>query len=208
MRYSDIVPPEERKTLSREEYKRRYLQLYQRKRAAEHRAAAGVLSNAEWYAKYPEYKAAVTEKDTRRRFSGWKRAVSIALLTDPLGYEVARKKRNKENLTERWRNIAYGISTADYERMLASQNGRCAICGRTSAESNKTGRALHVDHCHSTGVVRALLCGQCNAGLGYFHEDISRLLMAVVYLQIHDLPAPATGPEQIRQIAPDPQEPA
>jgi hypothetical protein len=53
-----------------------------------------------------------------------------------------------------------GVSDADYERMLAAQDGHCAICPSTP----KT-RRLHVDHDHRTGAVRGLLCHRCNRAL-------------------------------------------
>ncbi len=57
----------------------------------------------------------------------------------------------------------FGLSRADYDRLLSDQKGCCKICGGT----NKSGWALHVDHCHETGVVRALLCGPCNMVVGW-----------------------------------------
>lgn len=62
---------------------------------------------------------------------------------------------------------AYGITQQDYVLMLVQQNGVCAICG-----SNNNGKALHIDHDHKTGKVRALLCAFCNHGLGYIENSI------------------------------------
>lgn len=67
----------------------------------------------------------------------------------------------KERSRERQLKRTYGITQADYDAMLASQNGGCAICGRKPGA-----RPLHVDHCHDTGAVRGLLCHQCNWYLG------------------------------------------
>lgn len=53
-----------------------------------------------------------------------------------------------------------GVTDAEYERMLAAQDGHCALCPSTP----KT-RRLHVDHDHKTGRVRGLLCHRCNRGL-------------------------------------------
>lgn len=71
----------------------------------------------------------------------------------------------------------YGITGAEYDMMFAAQQGACAICGVTSD------RALHVDHDHTTGRVRALLCFNCNIMLGYAHEDTSILRAAIEYLE-------------------------
>jgi hypothetical protein len=56
-----------------------------------------------------------------------------------------------------------GVSTEDYERMLAAQGGGCAICG-----AKPKSRRLHVDHDHRTGTVRGLLCFQHNRAIPYY----------------------------------------
>jgi len=73
----------------------------------------------------------------------------------------------------------YGISLAEYDKMLEEQEGECKICGTTDSQGK--GR-FHVDHCHITGEVRGLLCHNCNRGLGYFKDNITSLLEAVRYL--------------------------
>lgn len=75
----------------------------------------------------------------------------------------------------------FGLTLADYNRMLAEQNGCCAICRNPQAD--KRTKRYHVDHCHATGRVRGLLCSSCNLGLGKFHDDAERLERAVVYLR-------------------------
>ena len=61
----------------------------------------------------------------------------------------------------------YGLSQGAYDAMLDGQGGGCALCGQKC----KSGRSLAVDHCHTTGTVRGLLCGNCNRGLGMFQDD-------------------------------------
>ena len=73
----------------------------------------------------------------------------------------------------------YGITTDTYYQMLKSQNGVCKICSQACL----TGRELCVDHCHTTGKVRGLLCGKCNSGLGSFNDNIQSLKMAIEYLE-------------------------
>lgn len=65
----------------------------------------------------------------------------------------------------------YGITNDDYLQMLAEQNGACAIC----RQRPNGVKPLHVDHCHRTGVVRGLLCHQCNWYLGKVDRDPSIL---------------------------------
>lgn len=66
------------------------------------------------------------------------------------------------NNKERKRNFnymrAYGLTTEDVDALIAAQGGRCKLCG------NET--MLVVDHEHSTGVVRGMLCNKCNRALG------------------------------------------
>ncbi|WP_347056842.1 endonuclease VII domain-containing protein [Blastococcus sp. HT6-30] len=71
----------------------------------------------------------------------------------------------------------YGITAAEADVMLAAQGGVCAVC--------RTNPAEHVDHDHQTGAVRALLCFNCNGGLGQFRDDPDLLHMAAFYVQHH-----------------------
>ena len=74
----------------------------------------------------------------------------------------------------------FGISLDEYDKMLEKQNGVCAIC---RGPHKGRGSFFHVDHCHSNGTVRGLLCSHCNVGLGYFSDNISNLENAILYLR-------------------------
>jgi hypothetical protein len=89
------------------------------------------------------------------------------------------RDRKEEQRVARLRR-KYNLSIADFDSMLASQNGLCAICG-TDKPPGRHGR-WNVDHCHTTGKVRGLLCNRCNAGLGQFNDSPQRLLAAIQYL--------------------------
>ncbi len=71
----------------------------------------------------------------------------------------------------------YGITAGDADAMLAAQDGLCAIC--------RAAPAAHVDHDHETGAVRALLCFNCNGGLGQFKDDPAVLRAAADYVEAH-----------------------
>lgn len=71
----------------------------------------------------------------------------------------------------------YGITEEQYDRMLAAQGGRCAIC-----QEEPNGGKLFVDHCHSTKAVRGLLCVGCNTLLGGY-ERMKEL--APAYLAVY-----------------------
>lgn len=71
---------------------------------------------------------------------------------------------SKKNI-ERQLKSRYKIDLKQYENLLQSQSNGCAICGKKTAFNSGIGR-LHVDHCHKTGIIRGLLCSQCNTTLG------------------------------------------
>lgn len=64
---------------------------------------------------------------------------------------------------------AYGITLAEYDLMLVEQGGVCAICGRPPKEGKRTTR-LAVDHDHTSGRVRKLLCTGCNLMIALFER--------------------------------------
>ena len=77
----------------------------------------------------------------------------------------------------------YGITLADYDRMVEKQDGKCAICESTEPRSN--GARFAIDHDHKTGKVRGLLCGLCNTAIGKFKDDVALLQSAIEYLRDH-----------------------
>ncbi len=90
---------------------------------------------------------------------------------DPDKYSELILKRNLKKL--------YKLSLEDYNNLIKQQNGLCKICRRT----NTSGRRLSVDHNHSTGKVRGLLCGPCNVAIGMLQEDSRRLTTVIEYLK-------------------------
>lgn len=89
----------------------------------------------------------------------------------------------QEGLTSRYLKRTYGIVYQDYKNMLEEQKGVCKICkgeGFTMAKHHKL--KLVVDHCHSTGKVRGLLCHNCNRALGLLQDDEKICKEAANYL--------------------------
>jgi len=90
-----------------------------------------------------------------------------------------RGRKNKELHHGSTRNYhlkrRYGIGVAEFDALLASQGGVCAICGTLKPE--------HVDHDHAYGNVRGILCFNCNGGLGQFKDSPDLLQNAIGYLR-------------------------
>lgn len=89
--------------------------------------------------------------------------------------------RSSDEADRVWeRNLArYGLTPADYDRMLAEQDGRCATCQRAM---NWGGKRLCVDHDHATGQVRQLLCSTCNTVIGFIEKHDVPFDALVAYL--------------------------
>jgi hypothetical protein len=105
------------------------------------------------------------ERDAERRSGGYRWPESHAS-------RRARKIRKK-----------YNMSIADYDRMFAEQAGKCGIC-REECEQQ-----LGVDHDHTSGAVRGLLCNRCNMAIGLMFDQAEIAERAAVYLRAHGSPA-------------------
>lgn len=73
---------------------------------------------------------------------------------------------------------SYGLTEDEFSKMLKEQNHSCAICKTTD-----WGRpSPSIDHCHTTGKVRGLLCNNCNRGLGLLKDSQEIIENAIKYL--------------------------
>jgi hypothetical protein len=75
----------------------------------------------------------------------------------------------------------YGLEPEQFEAMVRAQTNRCAIC----SEDMGQGKGRHVDHCHVTGKVRALLCNHCNSALGHAKDNPMTLRAMADYVERH-----------------------
>ena len=91
----------------------------------------------------------------------------------------ARFRAQANRRAARYEFRQFGITEEDYDRMLAEQDGLCAICRQPEPE----GRRLHVDHDHDTDEVCGLLCGPCNRGIGMLGEDPVVIEAALAYVR-------------------------
>jgi len=92
------------------------------------------------------------------------------------------KKCMTERTSRSFRKLRYGMTFEEYEQMLEKQMNCCAICKATVEEN---GRLLSVDHDHSNGKVRQILCDRCNRMLGQVQDNPAILAAAADYLIKH-----------------------
>ena len=86
------------------------------------------------------------------------------------------EKHHKERVRASHYKQEYGLSIAEYNLMRAEREGCCKICGR------RPKRRLYVDHDHTTGRVRGLLCNRCNHALGLLSDSPISVVNAFQYL--------------------------
>ncbi len=95
-------------------------------------------------------------------------------------YDRHRKKANDKAIAHYYKNRLkimsnkYNINEAELALMFEKQENKCRICHQK--------RKLCVDHCHTTGKVRGLICNSCNHGLGFFEDNPDFLVSATRYL--------------------------
>jgi hypothetical protein len=132
------------------------------------------------------------ERRERRRASRlkWKQAHKDQILaglrekrrTDPVWREKQRARGRKANRKRVLESL--GLTLADYDRMLAEQDGRCGIC------RHKSRKTLTIDHCHATRRIRRLLCSNCNSMLGFAGDDPDLLELSAYYVLSTAEPVP------------------
>lgn len=117
-----------------------------------------------------------------RRSSQCKECVSLYskayVRNDHARRNETTKKRYQRDPSPFYRaNMKYRYRITDDELAFILSEACCEICGRDGEE-----RKLSVDHCHDKGHIRGLLCHHCNAGLGFFGDDVISLHNAIQYL--------------------------
>jgi hypothetical protein len=95
----------------------------------------------------------------------------------------------------------YGISLQNYEELCKAQDNKCKICNSDGVlrGSFNNSTPLVVDHCHTTGKVRGLLCHTCNSALGQFNDSVSTLEKAIEYLTQQPLELVPTERDRVRR---------
>jgi hypothetical protein len=97
-----------------------------------------------------------------------------------------QQKKENPNQSKNTKNeklkLRYGLTYEDWEKIRTNENFSCMICGITEDE---LGKVLDVDHCHSSGKARGVLCNPCNTMLGRAKDNPEILKAAVKYLETH-----------------------
>lgn len=107
------------------------------------------------------------------------------------GNQRARVPMNKEKLKAQWKRrrlrAKYNLTVTDRQLMLAAQEFRCAICEEPfDLEKGTMHNVAHIDHNHTTGQIRGILCSKCNFGIGQFRENCLILVKAIEYLKKYE----------------------
>ena len=93
------------------------------------------------------------------------------------GHQTSCKPCFSAQVNARRLERVYGITVAQFDEMYERQGGKCFICEKEEA--------THVDHCHDSGDVRALLCHGCNSAIGLFKEDADVMIAGAMYILMH-----------------------
>lgn len=167
-----------------------------------------------WYAKRPERNLA----EERARFAGLRSTMraerEASCSPEALAVHAAERAAERDaRLAERdarrdeyfrqtraarW-SQCYGLTEADYLKILTDQGGVCAICHLYQTD----GGYLFVDHSHESGLVRGLLCSSCNFGLARWKDSVEFLGRAIEYLN-HPPASASLGREQFIPSPPTP----
>lgn len=155
--------------MSRKEYNKQYYLLNKEKMIAQTKEYSKT-DKAKTAAKN-KYKTNIVEERARQKKQ---RGSEVYLSWRERNKESIKKKSKAYDLRKQ-----FGITLEDYNQMFNNQNGCCAICNKHQGEFKK---ALAVDHNHSTGKIRGLLCFKCNTFLGKANDDVNVLSNAIKYL--------------------------
>lgn len=101
----------------------------------------------------------------------WRRATAAKIADNPNFHREIHYKKD------------YGITLAQFQTMLERQDGKCHLCGKDVTLKQKD---AHMDHCHTTGKLRAILCRACNTGIGMLGDSAALLRKAAEYLDEYD----------------------
>jgi len=119
-----------------------------------------------WRDTYPE-----KESERHKRYRTKNREALLAR-------EKQRRDNDKRYVRNQFLKNKYGITIEEFETMMEQQDHKCFICGKPLGE-----KRYGVDHNHTTGKIRAILCVTCNSALGMVDDDTSILEAMINYVK-------------------------
>lgn len=122
---------------------------------------------------YKEQDKFYNSKSEKTKYRSYKHGYCIACTSD-------HNHSRKEYLADRHLRNTYGISLQDKRDMIKAQENKCAICATEVTEQS------HLDHCHTAGAIRGVLCFRCNSVLGKLGDNKTLLLNMVKYLEEYE----------------------
>lgn len=124
----------------------------------------------------------LTNRQVWNSFETWKCTTCgiVKPLTEYYKNNTGHRRECKLCVKDKQLHRKFGVSLKWYTKQLASQGGVCDIC-KLELDSKRY-KHLAVDHCHTTGKVRGLLCTTCNTSLGGLKDSPQNLLNAINYL--------------------------
>lgn len=130
--------------------------------------------NKEYFAR-PEVIARAKVRNAKRRGQrqAYKKTEAGKLAEKRYRQSEATKERLKRNRLM----TRYGLTPENVIEMALEQNNTCKICSSILTSP-------HIDHCHTTGRVRGILCSSCNLALGLFKDNTEILKSAIKYLEV------------------------
>lgn len=96
--------------------------------------------------------------------------------------DSARYQRNQQKRREDVFKRKYGITFAQRDAMYAEQEGKCKVCETHMTWDYRKDNTVHVDHCHTSGEVKGLLCSNCNTAAGLLGENPEITAKLTAYL--------------------------
>lgn len=124
----------------------------------------------------------ITEFHWTGKKTGRRRQCKSCLVEKARVHRNSNREQYRRYSLKWYLNATYGMSLEEYDKMLAEQNEACKIC-KSRFDLKDQSRRPHVDHCHTTGKVRGILCFTCNTAIGKFHDDVVLLREAISYLE-------------------------
>jgi len=98
---------------------------------------------------------------------------------------IEQRKNREKNGYSSTLKYKYGITLQDFHNMVAAQNNLCYICSSELDFVTLGAKAACIDHCHTSGKVRKILCRNCNTALGHAKESVTILKRMIDYIEEH-----------------------